>query len=124
MTEGKAKIRRFAERTMRAHSEDAEMVNMSLRSRRPITDALARMVSRKVPNDPQGKTFAELIANVIMRRAIKGDLRAIKLIMDCVDGQVPLPRQGEERRDPPAIRVIYDRPKPKNEASPISMVAS
>ena len=42
----------------------------------PISAAYLKMLNRRVPGDPQRRTYVELIAEVMVYRALKGDVRA------------------------------------------------
>ena len=88
MTKGKAKVERFAGCDMRPLHRDIETENISLPTRCPVTEAYVWILNRKVPNDRQGRTFARLIAEAMILRALKGDVRAIKEITDRVEGRV------------------------------------
>jgi hypothetical protein len=46
--------------------------NPSGRPRKPITEAYADMTDQKVPDDPQGRTYARLTAEGQYKAAIKG----------------------------------------------------
>jgi hypothetical protein len=127
MAQGKAYICSFAERARGAESQVGETENISAHNRLPISDALVRMLNRKVPNDRQGRTYAELIAQILIQKAVGGDLRAIKEVLDRVEGRVAPAskvRPRKEHHGPPEISVVYEIPTPNSEASPISKVAS
>lgn len=84
MTKGRAKVRPFAGCEIR----NAEAENRSVPIRRPITDRLVRILNRKVKHDPEGRTIADLMGEVIVLKALKGDIRAFKEIMTAVEGRV------------------------------------
>ena len=44
----------------------------------PISAAYLKMLNRRVPGDPQRRTYVELIAEVMVYRALKGDVRAAR----------------------------------------------
>ena len=75
----------------------------------PISQALQNLVNQRVPYDPRGRTYAELIAEAMVREALKGNVRAIKEIWDRVEGKVS-PRSERNQRGrlerPASIRVI------------------
>ena len=77
-----------------------------MQSKGPITTALAKMLDERVPNDPRRRTYAEVIADVLVRKAVKGDLQAIKEIADRVEGKVSEARH-KELAGPVEIRVVY-----------------
>jgi hypothetical protein len=64
------------------------------------------MLDDRVLNDLRGRTYIELIAEVLVRKAAHGDIRAIKEIADRVEGKVSQARRVE-RTEPPKITVIW-----------------
>ena len=63
---------------------------------KPLTDAIRAELAKKDPNDKQGRTFAELIAEAAVTRALKGDPRAFTEIADRVEGKVTQPISGPD----------------------------
>jgi len=54
----------------------------------PITDALRRILSRRIPaKDPRSAIGEDLIALALIRKALKGDLRAIAEVADRTEGK-------------------------------------
>jgi hypothetical protein len=51
-----------------------------------ITRPCARLVRQRVPNDPEGRRFADLIIEAIHSRALRGDVRAFGWIVRLVEG--------------------------------------
>jgi hypothetical protein len=123
MVTGKPKASRFVRRAMRATAEQTETGTLGSRGRRPFTEALVKILNRKVPNDPRGRTVIDLIAEALVRKAIEGDVRAIKEITDRVEGRVPLPRQGEHD-ERPAITIISHIPRPSRNVPPVPVPIS
>jgi hypothetical protein len=52
MAIGKAKASRFVRRAMQTPAQQTETGNVRSRGGHPITEAIIRMLNRKVPNDP------------------------------------------------------------------------
>jgi hypothetical protein len=80
----------------------------------PITGALVKMLDEKVPNDPRRRTHAEVIAGMLIRKALKGDLQAIKEIADRVEGKV-LEASHHELAQPVDLRVVFEKRKTGNQ---------
>lgn len=77
--------------------------------RRPFTAALIRIANSKVPNDPRGRTYADLVAEAMFLQAINGNVRAARDIADRLEGRVS-ERPAEQDRRPAVIKVVYDPP--------------
>lgn len=80
----------------------------------PISDAYARHVGTKLPDDirsklklPQGATWADAIALGQIRSALKGNSVAAKEIADRIEGRLPLPMEVEASGDT-ELRVIVE----------------
>jgi hypothetical protein len=84
--------------------------------RQPITEALRRLLERKTRD---GRTIAELLAETILRKALAGDLRFIKLILDRTEGPVTrrIPNQAP-RVDPIFIIQSAEPARPSLAADP------
>jgi hypothetical protein len=123
MVTGKAKASRFVRRAMQATAEHTEAENACLRGRRPFTEAVIRVLNRKVPNDPRGRIFVYLIVEALVRKAITGDIRAIKEITDRSELRVPLPRR-DEHDERPAVTIIWDKPGPNRNVPPVPVPIS
>ena len=52
-----------------------------------ITEAFLAVLEKPVPNDPQKRNYAELIAEATARQAIKGNVQAVKEIADRTEGR-------------------------------------
>lgn len=127
MVTGKAKASRFVRRAMQTTAEQTEAENSCSQGRRPLTEAVIKLLNRKVPNDPRGRIFVDLIVEALVRKAIKGDVRAIKEITDRIELRAPLARR-DEYDERPAVTIIWDKPGPNRNVPsvpvPISAVAS
>jgi hypothetical protein len=53
----------------------------------PITDVLADMLQSSSADDPAKRTYAEVIAEMLLKRACQGDIRAAREIADRVEGR-------------------------------------
>jgi hypothetical protein len=123
MVTGKAKASRFVRRAMQTGAQQTEAENSLSQGRRPFTEAVIKVLNRKVPNDPRGRIFVDLIVEALVRKAIKGNIRAIKEITDRVEGQVPLPREDEHDQRP-AITIISDKSGPNRNVPPVPVPIS
>jgi Family of unknown function (DUF5681) len=61
-----------------------------------LSDAYRRKLGEPVPNDPEGRTWAELIAEAQVRDAVRGNVQAAREIADRTDGRA---RQAIEFED-------------------------
>ncbi len=52
-----------------------------------LSEAFRRQLSQPVPNDEQGRTFAEMIAAEMCARALAGDVAAAKELADRTEGR-------------------------------------
>ena len=59
------------------------------RPRKPITEAYADMAEQKYPGDPEGRTYAQLIAEGQCKAAIKGKTDAAREIREALEGKTP-----------------------------------
>ena len=48
----------------------------------PIIDAASDLLRQAVPGDTQGRTFSEVIAATLVGRALRGDLRAVRELVE------------------------------------------
>src|SRR5215469_2579600 len=53
----------------------------------PLSEAAREILSKPVPNDPDGRTYAQVIAQVLADKAIAGDLRAAQELADRAEGR-------------------------------------
>jgi hypothetical protein len=63
--------------------------NPSGRPRKPITEAYAAVAEQKYPDDPEGRTYAQLIAEGQCKAAIKGKTDAAREIREALEGKTP-----------------------------------
>jgi hypothetical protein len=61
-----------------------------------LSDAYKHKLEEPVPNDPEGRTWAELIAEAQVRDAVRGNVQAAKEIADRTEGRA---RQAIEFED-------------------------
>lgn len=61
-----------------------------------LSDAYRKKLEEPVPNDPEGRTWAELIAEGQVRDAVRGNVQAAREIADRTEGK---PRQSIEFED-------------------------
>jgi hypothetical protein len=52
-----------------------------------LSEAYRHQLAQPVPKDPQGRTYAEVIAALMCQRAMQGDVAAAKEIADRVEGK-------------------------------------
>jgi hypothetical protein len=71
-----------------------------------LTDACRALLETVVSGDPHGRTYAEKIAEVICRMAIKGDIRAIRELADRAEGR---PRQAIQIEQAPPNSIFERR---------------
>jgi hypothetical protein len=57
------------------------------RKRKPLTDAYATLLDKPIPNDKEGRTFAQAIAQAMVREAVKGKVNAAAEIADRIEGK-------------------------------------
>ena len=75
------------ERPMQRNDPRTHSIDACPRCGGPITTALAKKLVEKVPNDLEGRTPAELIAETLIKKAIEGDLGSAKEIADRIEGK-------------------------------------
>ncbi len=63
---------------------------------KPITTAYAALLDKKVDKDPQGRTYAELLAEGQFRAAIIGETSAAREITNRLEGPVTAPKEEFE----------------------------
>jgi hypothetical protein len=54
---------------------------------KPLTGALSELLARRVPKDPKGRMYVQVIAQALIRKAAMGDVRAAAEIADRVEGK-------------------------------------
>jgi hypothetical protein len=54
-----------------------------------LTDAYADIAEQKYPDDPEGRTYAQLIAEGQCKAAIKGKTDAAREIREALEGKTP-----------------------------------
>lgn len=73
--------------------------------RTPLTDACRDVLAQLVPDDPQGHTYAQAIAEMLAAKALEGDIRAAQELADRAEGK---PRQSLEIQNS-ALRQAFER---------------
>ncbi len=53
----------------------------------PLTDAYRDKLGKLVPDDPEHRTYAQFLADVIFAKAVDGDIVAAKEIADRTEGK-------------------------------------
>jgi hypothetical protein len=53
----------------------------------PIADACRELLNKPAPDDPSGRSYAELIAERLVAKAIAGDIRAAQELADRSEGK-------------------------------------
>jgi hypothetical protein len=114
----KIKVKQPSRQSKVSNGQHSHSTNGSIGSVSPITTALAKLLNREVPNDPHGRTFADLIAESVFCRAIKGDLEAVKEITDRVEGK-PSVAPNHRLSRPARFIIKYAEPLPKFEGEEI-----
>ncbi len=71
----------------------------------PLSHACRELLALPLPDDPEGRTYAEAIAQALAEKALAGDIRAAQEIADRAEGK---PRQRLEI-DNSALREAFDR---------------
>jgi Family of unknown function (DUF5681) len=57
--------------------------------RLPLSDALRELLDQTCPDDDAGRTYAQVIAETLLRAACRGDIRAAREIADRTEGRPP-----------------------------------
>jgi hypothetical protein len=73
------------------HWPKGQSGNPSGRPRKPITEAYADIAAQKYPDDPKGRTYAQLAAEGQFNAAIKGKTEAAREIADRLEGKAAQP---------------------------------
>lgn len=60
-----------------------------------FSQAAREVLAKPVPGDPEGRTYAQLIAQALADKAIAGDLRAAQELADRAEGRVAQPVEIE-----------------------------
>jgi hypothetical protein len=71
----------------RTQFQPGQSGNPGGRPKRPLTDAYDEQLSRVKERDPQKRTYAELIADAQIKKALKGNTMAAKEIADRTEGK-------------------------------------
>jgi uncharacterized protein DUF5681 len=71
------------------HFRKGQSGNPGGRPKTLITDAYRRVAKKKYPNDPENRTYAQLVAEGQFKAAIKGKTEAAKEITERLEGKVP-----------------------------------
>ena len=72
-------------------------------------------MNQKVPNDLHGRTYAMLIAEVLVRKALQDDVQAAKAITDLIERRVPRATQAKHA-GPRQIKFLSRIPWPERQA--------
>jgi hypothetical protein len=62
-----------------------------------LSDAYKHKLEEAVPNDPEGRTWAELIAEAQVRDAVRGNVQAAREIADRTEGRARQAIEFEDR---------------------------
>ena len=68
-----------------------ESGNPAGRPRKLMTEAYRRALERKIAGDPQGRSYADAVAEKMISLGLKGDVRAVAEVSNRIDG---LPQQS------------------------------
>jgi hypothetical protein len=71
------------------HFQKGRSGNPGGRPKTPVTDAYRRVAKKRYPNDPENRTYAQLVAEGQFKAAINGKTEAAKEITDRLEGKVP-----------------------------------
>ncbi len=73
--------------------------------KKPITEAYERLLEEKVPGDPKGRTWAQALAESMMRQALKGKIQAAIEVTDRTEGR---PSQAVDMNHSGSVGVNVD----------------
>jgi len=73
----------------------------------PVTDVLLALLDSSCKADVEARSFSELICLALMKKAVKGDKKAITEIIDRAEGK---PRQRIEQSGPDGGPIPFDVP--------------
>jgi hypothetical protein len=59
------------------------------RRAKPFTDALLRILEKKIANDPDGRALIDAIAQQLVAKASKGCLASIQMLAERIEGRPP-----------------------------------
>ncbi len=71
----------------------------------PLSNACRELLASPLAGDPQGRTYAEAIAETLAQKALAGDIRAAQELADRAEGRA---RQSIEIQDS-ALRNAFER---------------
>lgn len=71
----------------------------------PLANACRELLAASVPDDPEGRTYAEAIAKTLAEKALAGDIRAAQELADRAEGKA---RQSIEIENT-ALREAFER---------------
>jgi hypothetical protein len=77
--------------------------------RTPLVDASREVLAEPVPDDAEGCTGARVIAEMLLAKAVKGDIAAAKELADRAEGK---PRQSLEIENT-SLRQAFERMSPE-----------
>jgi Family of unknown function (DUF5681) len=69
-----------------------------------LSEAARNVLAKRVPNDPQGRTYAEAIADTLAQLALEGDIRAAQELTDRAEGRARQSVEIEHSR----LRAAFD----------------
>jgi hypothetical protein len=80
----------------------------------PVTDEMRELLSKKVPGDKEGRTYATIVALRLVNQAItgKGNVNAIRELLDRVEGK---PVQSNELSGPGGGPIPFPIPTTREE---------
>lgn len=71
-----------------------------------IASLLKEAIDKECPQDKRKRTWAQVINEQLLKMAKRGDISAIRLIYEYVEGK---PKQAIEIPSEATIRVVYDK---------------
>ena len=75
-----------------------------------LTALLREELDKASPEDKEGKSYAELIVQSMIRLAIEGNSTALKEIWDRIDGKTTTPMSVETREQPALVVIRFVDP--------------
>jgi hypothetical protein len=83
----RSKLSEKQSQVLQTHAfKPGESGNIAGRPRKLMTEAYRRALERKFANDPQGRTYADAIAEKMIGLGLKGDVRAVAEVSTRADG--------------------------------------
>jgi hypothetical protein len=72
---------------------------------RKLTNRLEKQLEERVPNDPHRRSYAQLLIEATVKRAISKSDVLVKEIFDRIEGKLVLPIVGDEQLPPVRIDI-------------------